>query len=340
MRLRDIEFGNVFNASGARNFFGDGYWFHHVWRPFGLDYADSTFIAKTTTLESRAGNMPLVHGTTEPVDLVPRCIVVKPFRGVVLNNVGLSGPGAEALLLDGQWQKRTEPFMISFMSVKSSVTERLEDLRGFVALLKSRLSSFRAPIALQMNFSCPNVGLHRNDLRDEAYEAIAIAHKLLPIPLIPKFGFMEKPDEIEDIVDVARHPACDAIALINTIPFGEFPHLIDWRRLFGSLESPLAAFGGGGGLSGTPLLPLMTRMVAMTRAAGITKPILAGGGILSRDDACLVISAGASAIELGCVSILRPWRVSGIIRFANERLLEKQRSKKAIVRSGMRGVRR
>jgi len=50
MILRGIEFGNVFNASGARGFFGEGYVYHRLWRPFGLSYDGSTFVAKTTTL--------------------------------------------------------------------------------------------------------------------------------------------------------------------------------------------------------------------------------------------------------------------------------------------------
>src|SRR5208282_391343 len=94
--LRGIDFGNVFNASGARGFHGEGYWFHRLWRPFGLDYAGSTFVAKTTTLMPRMGNMP-IDESGKPVGMLPDCIVVKPAAGVVLNAVGLSGPGILAL---------------------------------------------------------------------------------------------------------------------------------------------------------------------------------------------------------------------------------------------------
>ncbi len=82
MKLRKTEFGKVFCAAGARNFFGteaDAYWFHRFWlfravywvmsqilgRPWGLNYAGSTFVTKTTTLGARDGNMPLVPGTVQ-----------------------------------------------------------------------------------------------------------------------------------------------------------------------------------------------------------------------------------------------------------------------------------
>ncbi len=121
MRLRGHDFGPVLNSSGARGFYGEGYWFHDLWHQLGLDYTGSTFVQKTTTLTARAGNMPL-DGVT-PKELLPKCIVVKPFKGVVLNSVGLSGPGA-AVILEA-WGKAPEalpagPKMLSFMSVAAT----------------------------------------------------------------------------------------------------------------------------------------------------------------------------------------------------------------------------
>ena len=47
------------------------------------------------------------------------------------------------------------------------------------------------------------------------------------------------------------------------------------------------------------------------------KPIVACGGILHPRDVRRVKQAGASAIEVGSASILRPWRVQPIIDEAN-----------------------
>ena len=53
-------------------------------------------------------------------------------------------------------------------------------------------------------------------------------------------------------------------------------------------------------------------------------PIIGGGGILSCDDADVILRAGANAISLGCVSMLRPWRVQSIIKHVNARIVSER----------------
>ncbi len=310
MILRGIDFGKVTDASGVRGFFGEGYPHHRWWKPFGLDFAGSTFVAKTTTLDSRSGNMPL-NKDLSPKEMLPKCVVVKPLRGVALNAVGLSGPGAMALFKDGRWQRRTDPFFLSFMSVQGTAPERLRELNVFVELLRMYLPYFRAPVGLQINFSCPNVGLHADNLAEEAMSALTSASKL-GIPLMPKFNVLLPPDAAKK---VSEHRACDALCVSNTLPWGALPDTVDWVGLFGSATSPLAAMGGGG-LSGKPLLPLTELWVRMARRHGVTKPINAGGGILSADDAARLLRAGADSVFIGTAAIIRPWRVRSIIRAA------------------------
>jgi dihydroorotate dehydrogenase len=327
MHLRGIDFGHVFNASGARGFYGEGYWYHKYWRPFGLNYEGSTFVAKTTTLMPRLGNMPLdVDGC--PIDLVPDCIVVKPAAGVTLNAVGLSGPGI--LTLTNTWKKSGREwktpgtrFVVSIMSVANSPEERFREAKAMFSLLKPVIdaqgvdppSGLKMRMALQINFSCPNVGLDTSHLVDEASLVLGESQKL-GIPTMVKINALV-PVEVADLM--VTMSGCDALVVSNTIPWGQMPDRIDWKGLFGSDKSPLAKYGGGG-LSGKPLLPIVIEWIAAARKHGITKPIIGGGGILSKEDAGRMIAAGASAIELGSVSILRPWRVQGIIRYVNSRL--------------------
>lgn len=312
MRLRGIDFGPVLDASGVRGFFGEGYPYHRWLRPFGLDFTGSTFVAKTTTLFARAGNMPL-GSDLSPRERFPRCIVVKPWKGVTLNAVGLSGPGATALLETRRWQRRKKPFFLSFMSVAPTAAERTEELRAFVALLRSRLSEFNAAFGLQINLSCPNVGLHPEDAEREALEALDAAAGL-GVPLMPKFSVTLPADVAER---VSRHPACDALCVSNTVPWGALPDKIDWRGLFGTDVSPLARFGGGG-LSGRPLLPIVRDWLRGARCRGISVPINAGGGILSPEDALGLLAEGASSIFIGSMTMLRPWRVQQTICAATE----------------------
>lgn len=310
MQLRGIKFGHVWCASGARNFDPSISWWYHPWlKPIGLDYTGSTFQAKTTTLNPRAGNMPLTEDGLTPKDRMPACILVKPFKGVALNAVGLSGPGAQALLDRGMWQKQSEPLVLSFMSVETTAEDRKRELEKFCELLKAALPDFRAPVALTINFSCPNVGLKLMSLHVEVMESLTIAGTL-GIPLIAKFNAMLPALAAEQI---ERHPDLDAICMSNTLPWGSFPKEIDWKDLFGTDVSPLAHLGGGG-LSGKPLKPIVQRWIQEARRTRIKKPIIACGGILSPSDAIDMLEAGATAVEIGSMSFLRPWNVQRTIR--------------------------
>ena len=313
MKLRDVEFGPVTDASGVRGFFGEGYPYHRFVKPFGLDFEGSTLVAKTTTLAPREGNMPLKHDGITPHDLFPSCVVVKPLKGIALNAVGLSGPGADFLFRQGRWQQRTDPFFLSFMSVEQTREERTVELREFVKLFATYLPRFRAQVGLQINYSCPNVGLHVEELAREIDEGLLIASSL-NIPLMPKLNVVAP---VELALKISQHSQCDALCVSNTIPWGQLSEKIDWETLFGTTESPLAHLGGGG-LSGAPLLSLVFEWVKKARSAGITKPINAGGGILQPDDVDVLHQAGASSVFLGSIAMLRGWRVRRTIARAQE----------------------
>jgi dihydroorotate dehydrogenase len=314
MKLRGIDFGHVFNASGARGFRREGYWFHHLARPLGLNYKGSTFVAKTTTLMPREGNMKL-GPSHRPIDFFPDCIVVKMRAGVVLNSVGLSGPGCLALV--EEWKKHTppSPFIVSIMSVQQTPGLRLVESKSMIKLLQPLVEMYGGQMGLQINFSCPNVGLEHSHLIEEV-EGTLNESKQLGIPTMIKLNALVDP---EAALHMAEHAECDAVVVSNTIPWGQLPDRIDWKGLFGSDTSPIAKYGGGG-LSGKPLLPIVCDWIRKARSVGMTKPIVGGGGILSKNDAGCMLDAGATAVELGSVAVLRPWRVQGIIRHVNDRL--------------------
>lgn len=316
MKLRGINFGPVLGASGVQSFFGEGYPFHKVTNPFGLFgdlFKGVTFVAKTTTLNKREGNMPLKKDGITPREMKPDCIRVNFPEGVVLNSVGLSGPGAEALFEDGRWQERTEPFFLSFMSLGSTAEERLEDLKSFLILLRKYMPLFKAPIGLQKNELCPNVGqkISWSELIDESRIGLEMAAEL-NIPLMPKLNVLT-PIEVAHAISESKY--CDALCISNTIPWGELPERIDWEGLFGGKTSPLAHFGGGG-LSGKPLLPIVCDWVKEARYAGIKKPINAGGGILCPDNVNVLHKA--DSISLGVITMLRWWRMQKTIKRAHE----------------------
>src|SRR3989344_1339380 len=159
MKLRGIDYGNVLGASGVQGFFVEGYTFHRLLGPLGPNFDGMTFVAKTTTLRARAGNMPLTE-TYEPGEWKPACIWANLLRATALNAVGLSGPGIEKLL-EGRrphlglyrWQMRHGSFFISFVSIEDTVEKRYAEMRGFVKILKPRLQAFHGFPALQINVS-------------------------------------------------------------------------------------------------------------------------------------------------------------------------------------------
>jgi len=321
MKLHGIDFGPCLDAAGVRGFFGEGYWFHRIplinwW----FDFRGSVRVAKTTTLAERAGNIKL-DGFTQR-EWFPRCIWWSWVHGIVLNAVGLGGPGALYLFDHGLvYTKGT--FMISFMSVADTKAARLEEFRAFIAMLDQYLWRRRQTVAVQINLSCPNAKLDPIKLADEAREMLDIAH-WLDIPYVIKINLLIP---IEVVKIIADHPACAAVCCTNSIPFGterlgDLTGKIDWKRLFKG-KSPLAAFGGGG-LSGKPLLPLVAEWIKLVRKAGIDKPLNVGGGVMHWRDVDTLVEAGLrsgiDSIFIGTVAILRPWRIRSILRRAHELL--------------------
>ncbi len=302
-----MDFGPVWGASGIQGFFGEGYWFHRCVP--GLNYRGSTFVAKTTTLEERAGNMPL-GPRWRPRELFPKCVVVKPFKGVTLNSVGLSGPGIRPLVHAWNWNDPGQPWMVSLMSVRDTLKGRAEEIAQMAEVMdQMKLPSY---VGIQLNLSCPNVGLDPATLvEDAAAQVDSLA--LLGRPLFLKVNVLFP---VASAISLSHLSAVDGFVVSNTIPWGKLHGDIDWKGLFGSEVSPLAHIGGGG-LSGRPLLPLVASWVRSARELGLRKAIVGGGGILSVSDAAQMIVSDVDAIELGSVSILRPWRVASIIRYAN-----------------------
>ena len=311
MKLRGIDFGKVLGASGVQGFFGEGYQYQDFLKAVGLLKMDGiTFVAKTATLNYNKGNMPL-RKDLRPQKWLPSCIWVNIFQGTALNAVGLSNPGADALLQDGRWQRRSKPFMISFMAIGKTREERLQEAKLFVKLLKAYLSELKGRIAIQINFSCPNTGHDPKELIAEIKPTLDIFAEL-DVPLLVKVNPLVSDEEI---MDIALHPACDGFCLFNTIPFGEGDD-VDWARLFPD-GSPLIGFGSGGGLSGTLLTSLTLKRIEGLYGVGMRKAMIAHS-MMSREDVLTAWRSGASAVAIGTVVPTRFWRVRSMVKAANE----------------------
>lgn len=309
--LRGIDYGPVLNSAGARGFAGEGYWWHRFVP--GLDYSGSTFVAKTVTYHDWAGNMPLDE-RMRPRSLKPDCIRVYFDQGMVLNAVGLSNPGIHAVL--PHWQRVRPPWMLSVFPMSISRRGRCEEIEDIGKVLSREL--LPRPFAIQLNLSCPNTP---HDHADMVNEAVDLVHLLRPAhaPVLLKLNALFDPG-------LAPRLPGDGVVCSNSIPFGAtaswlIPKSVEqefqvlWKTHFPSGVSPLAHLGGGG-LSGAPIFHLSSYWVKMARRAGYDRPIVGGGGILGPRDTETMFEWGADAVELGSISILRPWRVRKTIAAA------------------------
>ncbi|PIR92569.1 hypothetical protein COU01_00975 [Candidatus Falkowbacteria bacterium CG10_big_fil_rev_8_21_14_0_10_44_15] len=364
--IEGIDFGPIWGASGVQGFFGEGYWFHKPFMKLGLlSFDGMTFVAKTTTLNFRKGNMPLRFmrglrlnndGTLAdgqhivirtPRDVMPQqrlpdCVYCDAKNEVAINAVGLSGPGAGSLLDTGFWQERTEPFWLSFMSVAPTAKQRFEELQAFVDMFNaflhglqfathaaktpqspgvasiSQVKKFQAPVGLQINFSCPNVGLNPTELIDEIHQALACA-AALGIPLAPKINLLTPPEVAKKICE---HASCDALCVTNTIPWKDaWPTLQYDMEKIGLNKSPLEKYGGGG-ISGACLRGKLLFWLRDARQTGITKHINAGGGITRAEHVDefknLADSVSTGSAGMFACKRLQPGRVQDIIRRAHK----------------------
>lgn len=311
MILRGIDFGMVWGASGVQGFTGEGYWYHKYLKFFGLDFAGMTLVTKTVTRYPRIGNIKL-NDNWQPLELFPETIKIYPFKGLALNALGLSNPGIDKLLNSEKLRNHNKPFLISIALNGDNIKENLSQAGIITNLIYEHQSNFKSEFGLQINYSCPNVDKH--DVNDEELGLILKVFNSIEVPIVLKFGIDTKP---EVVAIFAKNPEVDAISISNTIHWYKLSE--EYRlQTFGTVESPLAKYGGGG-LSGTHLFPKVIDWIIKLRSCGYKKPINAGGGILSLADAEMMLkSAGDNgSISLGSIAFLRPWRVRNIIKTIN-----------------------
>jgi len=338
--MKGIEFGKIFVSSGTLNIFGEGWPYHRYYKMAcggDFDFSGAVFISKSVTLKPMRGNLILdnfnqpmndnswrkfgrrlfENGGIHPAEavkslFVPDCIRARFIQGAVLNSVGLTNRGIMDLLIEDNWQKRQEPFLISFVPMGDTLAEIREEVKILRGILERYLPDFNVRPGLQINVSCPNIELGHEYSLTKIFSILDILSSL-NIPLDLKIGLSETYHEgIGFMREIESSGLCDCITCFNTLPWGKMERYIDWEGIFGSRISPLAEYGGGG-LSGKPIFKLNRFALKMIRDYGITMPIKISGGIMSPEDAIMMLESGADAVEIGSVAILRPWRIKEII---------------------------
>jgi dihydroorotate dehydrogenase (NAD+) catalytic subunit len=274
VRVGPLSLANpVLVASGT---FGYGDEYAHV-----LDVAAlGAVITKTVTVKPRAGNPPARIAET---------------AGGMLNSIGLENVG----LARFRAEKLPKLRSLGATIVASLGGETPNELERLIAALGGEpgIGGF------EINFSCPNVA--RGGAR---YWAVprrleTTLRRLRPhtrAALIAKLS----PD-VTSIADLAR--ACeqggaDAITAVNTF--------VGMAVDLGRMRSRLGRSTGG--LSGPAIRPLALARCAEAVAA-VAIPVIGSGGIASGRDALEFMSVGATAVQVGTATFVRPRAAAEIL---------------------------
>jgi len=229
-------------------------------------------VAKSLTLEPRAGNVP------------PR---IAEAPAGLLNAISLENVGVEAFLRDKL------PALPAAVTVIASVFET--EIERYAEVCK-RLDGASRVAALELNASCPHVksggiefGQDPKLLAALVRACRAASGKPLLVKLSPNVT------SIADMARVCEGEGADGLALVNAVQ----GMLVDVQRRRTMLRNGL------GGLSGPAIFPIALRMVYQA-ARAVRIPICGIGGIASGEDAVAFLLCGASAVQVGTSGYTNP----------------------------------
>jgi len=256
----------ILTASGT---FGYGDEYAHV-----VDLATlGGVITKTVTVKPRAGNT---------------AVRIAETAGGMLNSIGLENVGLERF----RSEKLPKLAALSATVIASLGGETAPELER---LLRS-LGEERGIGAFEINFSCPNVakgGARYWAVPRRLERTIARLRPLTRMPLIAKLS----PDvtSVADLAIACEQGGADAVTAVNT--FVGMAIDLEHRRFKLNRTT--------GGLSGPAIKPLALARCAEACAA-VTIPVIGSGGIMTGRDALEFLAVGATAVQVGTASFVRP----------------------------------
>ncbi len=268
VNLSGVQLSNpIIAASGV---IGYGYEFSDI---MDLNILGSLSF-KGTTVEPRFGN--------------PTPRIAETDAGM-LNSVGLQNPGLDAVL--------NEELPRLFAEYKKPVIANISgfSIEEFVALA-TEFDKIEQIGIIELNISCPNV--HKGGLAfgadpDQAGRATEAVRKATKKPLYVKLS--PNVASISAIATACESAGADGLSLINTL----LGMRIDYRTGKHILANKT------GGLSGPAIFPLAVRMVYEV-ASTVNLPIIGIGGVDSPEKVIEMMSAGATAVQIGAAHLVNP----------------------------------
>ncbi|MBO7564345.1 MAG: dihydroorotate dehydrogenase [Clostridiales bacterium] len=227
----------------------------------------------------------------------------------MLNCVGLQNPGVDAFLAT-----ELDYMVQSGAGVVVNVAGHSNE--DYISMVE-KLDPFKDKIdALELNFSCPNVkeGCMVIGSSPKAIEAlVSDLRKRSDLPMWVKLT--PNVTSISETAKGAEAGGADAIVAINTM----LGMAIDIKT-----RRPLL-HNNTGGLSGPCVKPVALRMVHDIYEA-VKIPVVGCGGISTMEDVLEFMIAGASAVELGTITLVHPTRPVEIVdqleNYCKENIIE------------------
>lgn len=241
-----------------------------------------SFSCKGTTKQPRYGN---------PLPRIAEC------SSGMLNAVGLQNPGINHVIdvelkeLAKFYKKKIFANVSGFSIDEYVYTAKLFDSQPIVGWI-------------ELNISCPNVkhgGLSFGTSAQSAAEVTKAVKANISKPLYVKLS-----PNVTDIAAMAiavRDAGADGLVVGNTLTGARFD-LATGKPILTNIT---------GGLSGPALLPIALRCVYQC-AKAVDIPIIGCGGITSAKDVIEMISAGASAVQVGAANLVDPYASYNLVQ--------------------------
>lgn len=261
---------------------------------YGMDFLDfydvnelGSFSIKGTTLYERKGNG------------LPR---IAEYDGGMLNCVGLQNPGVHKVIheifpkLKNVFHDKVVANISGFSIEQYVECAKLFDQEDIVGIL-------------ELNISCPNVhgggmsfGMDCELASEVVREVKKVTHKPLYVKCTP-----QAPNLVE-MCKALEKAGADGLVLVNTF-LG--------IRLDKKTGKPILS-NTTGGVSGPGIFPLALYKIYEVYPH-VNIPIIGCGGVTCADDVIEMMSAGASAVEIGTQCLIDPMCIPQIIEDLNRK---------------------
>lgn len=238
--------------------------------------------------------------------VVPKSITKYPRRGNatprvcetpagMINSIGIQSKGLPYYLEHTipHYRKYDVPLICS---ISADSVEEFAEMSGTIG-------GTDGVAALELNISCPNLkgnGLAFGMDPEVTYQLIRKVKEATDKPLIAKLS--PNVTSIQAIAAAADQAGADALNVANTI----LAMSID-------VHTRRPKIGNGmGGLSGPAVKPIIVRMIYQVRQVS-KLPVIGCGGVMTGEDAIEMMLAGATAVQVGTASFIRPTALVDIL---------------------------